>query len=126
MNIALTRVADDLPRRVFTTENIRRMLEAGILGEDERFELIQGDVVMLEHNPFAHELIKNALNIAMVRAAPDELFICAATTLQLAADVLVDADIAVVRRAGYKPSESGFAQPSPPPFRLSSRLPLQA
>ncbi len=56
--------------------------------------------------------------MAMVRAAPDELCICAASTFQLATDVLVDADVAVVRRAGYRPSKSGFAQPRSPDVLL--------
>jgi Uma2 family endonuclease len=113
MNIASTQAADGLPRREFTVADIRRMLEAGILVEYERFELIQGDIVMLDHNLAAHEVIKMALIVALVRQAPDELLVGAATTLQLTNNTLVDADLAIIRRAGYKPSESGFAQPAP-------------
>lgn len=42
MNVALTRAADRLPRRPFTVDDIHRMIEAGIVREDERFELIEG------------------------------------------------------------------------------------
>lgn len=114
MDTASTRSADGWSRRAFSAEDVRRMLETRILQEDERFELIKGDLVLLGHNPWAHELIKNALTVAMMRPASDDLCICVASTFQLAADILVDADIAVVRRAGYIPSESGFAQPRSP------------
>jgi len=37
MNIVLTRVIEDLPpRREFTVEDVRRMVEIGVLAEDER------------------------------------------------------------------------------------------
>lgn len=42
MNVAITRAAEGLPRRAFTVDDISRMMEAGILGEDENFELIEG------------------------------------------------------------------------------------
>jgi hypothetical protein len=42
MNIALTRAADGLPRRAFTVKDIRRMVEAGVIGEKERVELFEG------------------------------------------------------------------------------------
>jgi Uma2 family endonuclease len=113
MGITTTRSADGWSRRAFSAEEVRRMLETKILQEDERFELIEGDLVLLGHNPWAHELIRNALTASTMRSASDEQCICAASTFQLAADILVDVDIAVVRRAGYIPSESGFAQPSP-------------
>jgi hypothetical protein len=47
MNIAVARAADGLPRRAFTVDDIHRMIEAGIFSEDERFELIEGDLVMM-------------------------------------------------------------------------------
>ncbi len=59
MNIALTRAADGLPRRAFTVHDIRRMVEAGIIAEDEPFELIDGDLVMMAAKGYAHELIKS-------------------------------------------------------------------
>jgi len=53
-----TRAADGLPRRAFTVHDIRRMVEAGIIAEDEPFELIDGDLVMMAAKGYAHELIK--------------------------------------------------------------------
>ena len=37
----------ELPRRLFTVEEYHRMADAGILGEDERVELIEGEIVQM-------------------------------------------------------------------------------
>jgi Uma2 family endonuclease len=37
----------ELPRRLFTVEEYHRMAEAGILGEDERVELIEGEIIQM-------------------------------------------------------------------------------
>ena len=54
MSIPVGRPADGLSRRTFTVGDVRRMMEAGIFSEDERFELIEGDIVMMSHNRVAH------------------------------------------------------------------------
>jgi hypothetical protein len=41
MNVAVTKAADGLPRRSFTVEDVGRMLDAGILSQDERIELVE-------------------------------------------------------------------------------------
>ena len=46
MNVAVTTAAEGFPRRAFTVEDIGRMIDAGILGEDEKFELVEGEIVM--------------------------------------------------------------------------------
>src|SRR5437660_12463199 len=99
MSVAVTRAADDLPRRAFTVDDITRMMEAGIFNEDERFELIEGDLVMMSPKHIAHERIKNALTTALVRAAPDHTFVSVEGTVQLAHDILVERDLAVVSKS---------------------------
>jgi Uma2 family endonuclease len=66
----------------------------------------------------AHERIKNALSKALVRAASDELVVGVENTLQLAKDILVEPDIAVVASAVYRASTTGFARPSPKDVHL--------
>ena len=75
MNIAVTKAADSLRRRAFTVDDISRMMEAGILGEDENFELIEGDLVMMAAKHVGHDKIKFVLNRAFNRVAPDELYV---------------------------------------------------
>jgi len=38
MNVAVTTAAEGFPRPAFTADDIARMIEAGIIGEDEKFE----------------------------------------------------------------------------------------
>jgi len=45
MNVAWTQAAEGVPRRAFTVGDVRRMIDAGVLGEDEKFELIEGEIV---------------------------------------------------------------------------------
>jgi Uma2 family endonuclease len=113
MNIAAARAADGLPRRAFTVDDIHRMIEAGIVTEDERFELIEGDLVMMSAKHVAHDRIKHLLNMALVRAAPDGVFVGIEATLQLAPDILVEPDITIISKSVYKVPPKTFAQPWP-------------
>jgi hypothetical protein len=47
MGKAIELAAATLPRRKFTREEYYRMAEAGILREDERTELIEGEIVTM-------------------------------------------------------------------------------
>src|SRR5947207_3188856 len=94
MNIALTNPVEDLPaRRLFTADDISRMMEAGVIGEDERIELIEGEIVVMAAKHIGHERVKNWLNMAFVRAVPNGLFVSIEGTLQLAPNILVEPDI---------------------------------
>jgi Uma2 family endonuclease len=113
MNVAFTRAADGLPRRAFTVEDVRRMMEAGVIGADEKFELVEGDFVMSAAKHVGHDRIKHALTMALARAAPEGLYVGIEASLQLAADILVEPDIAAISRAVYKVDPKTFAQPRP-------------
>jgi Uma2 family endonuclease len=111
MNIAVTRAADGLPRRAFTVDDISNMIHAGIVREDEKFELIEGDIVMMSPKHIAHDRIKNALNMALARAAPAGMFVAIEATLQLARNILVEPDITVLASSVYNADPKTFAQP---------------
>jgi Uma2 family endonuclease len=118
MNVAVTTAAEGFPRRAFTVEDISRMIEAGIIQEDERFELIEGEIVMMAAKGIVHERIKSALNIAVVRALPDELTMGVEVTLRLTDTIMLEPDIAVFPRGVFKKSSAGFAQLDPGEARL--------
>jgi Uma2 family endonuclease len=113
MNIAATTAAEGLPRRVFTVEDIGRMIEAGIIREDEKFELVEGEIVMMASKGIAHELIKSAMNIAVVRALPDHLTMGVEVTLRLTDTVMLEPDIAVFPKDLLTRSSTGFARLEP-------------
>ena len=113
MNIALTRAADGLPRRAFTVHDIRRMVEAGIIAEDEPFELIDGDLVMMASKGYAHELIKGALNEVIVRALPNDMAMGPEMTVQFADATLLEPDLVVFKRSARIRSEANFTYIAP-------------
>lgn len=111
MNAPWTNAAEGLPRRPFTVEDVRRMIEAGILREDENFELIEGEFVMMAAKSVAHDNIKNALILQLARVLPEGLYVGVESTLQLAKDILVEPDLAIISRSIYKADPKSFARP---------------
>lgn len=87
------------------------MIDAGIIADDDRIELIEGDLVVMAAKSIAHENIKLALNMALARIVPEGLFIGVETTLQLAENILVEPDIVVISRSVYKGDPKSFARP---------------
>ena len=116
MNVAFTRAAEGFPRRAFTVEDIRRMIDAGVISEDEKFELIEGEVVMMAAKGPVHDDIKSHLAMALSRAVSDDLLVGVENTLQLADDVLVEPDLMIVPRSIYKEARAcaaPFVRPQP-------------
>ena len=73
MRANVTRAAEGFDRRSFTVAEILRMQDAGIISEDENFELIEGEIVPMQAKTHIHELIKSALTLGVARALPDNL-----------------------------------------------------
>jgi Uma2 family endonuclease len=113
MNVAATTAAEGFPRRAFTVDDIARMIDAGIIGEDEKFELIEGEIVVTALRELAHERIKSLLAVAAVRALPDYLTLGVATTLRLTNTIMLEPDIAVFPKQLFKKSSVRFAQLDP-------------
>ncbi len=93
MNIVATRAAEGFARRSFTVAEIRRMVEAGIIAEDENFELIEGELVPMSPKGNQHEVVKAALNRILARHAPDELRLAIETSLYLDERTFVEPDL---------------------------------
>jgi len=113
MNVAVTTAAEGFPRRAFSVDDIGRMIEAGVIHEDENFELVEGEIVMMASKGIAHERIKSALNIAIVRALPDDLTLGVEATLRLTDNTMLEPDLAVFPKALFKRATSGFARLEP-------------
>jgi Uma2 family endonuclease len=54
----VTQAAEGLARRRWTVAEIEAMVAAGIIEHEERFELIEGEVVPMSPKGARHELIK--------------------------------------------------------------------
>ncbi|MBX6379042.1 MAG: Uma2 family endonuclease, partial [Clostridia bacterium] len=64
-----------LLRRRFTVDEYHRMREAGILGEDDRVELVEGDVVAMTPIGSAHAACVKRLTLLLFRAAGERALI---------------------------------------------------
>lgn len=89
---------EGLARRAFTVAEVWRMVESGVLKPDERFELIEGELVPLSPKGPVHELVKSALAIALAKALPSDLWIGFETTLELSDATFVEPDLVVYRK----------------------------
>jgi Uma2 family endonuclease len=87
-----TQAAEGMLRRRFTVEELEAMVAAGILGEDERIELIGGEVVPMSPKGNQHEVLKVALNRYWSKRIPDRLVLAQETTFRLTPDTYVEPD----------------------------------
>ncbi|HEY1454237.1 MAG TPA: Uma2 family endonuclease [Roseiarcus sp.] len=98
MRTHVTRAAEGFDRRSFTVAEILRMQDAGIIPEEENFELIEGEIVPMQAKTHIHELIKSALNLGVARALPDRLWLGVETTIYLSANTFVEPDLVIYPR----------------------------
>ena len=94
----------DLPRRLFTTQDVFRMVEAGVMQSDENVELIEGELVVMAAKKNGHEIFKSALLEWLVKGKADDQRVGVETTLYLAEMLFVEPDLMLYPRA-LKPQE---------------------
>ena len=94
-----TQAAEGLPRRRFTVADVERMVEVGLMEEDERVELIGGELVPMAPKGNHHEVVKTALLLRWYRACPDDLLLTPETTFRLSTDTYLEPDVVVYRRS---------------------------
>ncbi|MBN9431167.1 MAG: Uma2 family endonuclease [Bosea sp.] len=98
MNMRALTGTDDLPRRTFTVKEVERMSEIGLIREDERVELLGGELVPMQAKGGRHEAIKLALLWKWYRAAPETVSLIPETTFRLDVDTFLEPDILVFPR----------------------------
>jgi Uma2 family endonuclease len=95
----VTSAAEGLPRRRFTVAEVEAMVAAGVMEEDERVELIGGELVPMSPKGSRHEAIKIALVDRWIRARPDNCWLAQETTFRLSEDTYLGPDIVIYPRA---------------------------
>jgi Uma2 family endonuclease len=88
-----TQAAEGLPRRRWTVAEIEAMVAKGIILEDERFELIGGEVVPMSPKGVRHEIVKKALQqhwFPLIAGSPVDLI--TETTLYIGVDEFREPD----------------------------------
>ena len=107
-----TTAAEGLPRRRFTVAELEQMTAAGILEEDERIELIGGEIVPMSPKGNQHEILKAALNLYWAGKLPDDLMFVTETTFRLTPDTYLEPDFV------FYPKATGIAGLSATTARL--------
>jgi Uma2 family endonuclease len=74
------------------------MIDAGVLGEAEKFELIEGEIVPMSPSYDAHERMKTALILAISAWLPKGLWFGSESSIYLAEKTFVEPDLCVFRK----------------------------
>jgi Uma2 family endonuclease len=94
----VTSAAEGLPRRRFTVAEVEAMVAAGVMEEDERVELIGGELVPMSPKGNHHEVVKTALLTRWYRARADEVLLTPETTFRLSEDTYLEPDVVIYPR----------------------------
>jgi Uma2 family endonuclease len=90
-----TRAADGLSRWRWTVAEIERMAEDGYFHDDERFELLGGEIVPMSPKGRRHEIIRGALAFRFTKQAPDGVFVVSEPQFNLDDDTYLHPDILI-------------------------------
>ena len=94
----VTSAAEGLPRRRFTVAEVEAMVAAGVMEEDERVELIGGELVPMLPKGNQHEVVKSALIDLWIRSRPDDCRVTQETTFRLSEDTYLEPDVVIYLR----------------------------
>jgi hypothetical protein len=89
-------------RRRFTRAEYYRMAEAGILGEDDRVELIEGEIVQMSPIGDRHVAFVMNLGRLLTLRLAERAFVSVQSPVVLTADTEPQPDLAVLRPRAYK------------------------
>ncbi len=99
-NLSLTtQAAEGLPRRRWSVAEIEEATRLGLFDEDERFELIGGEIVPMNAKGIQHEVLKVALNLHFAASRPGEIVFAQETTFRLNEDSFVEPDFIFFRKS---------------------------
>lgn len=101
-------LAEGLPRRRFLVADVVRMVEVGLIQEDERLEILDGEIVEMSPKGYRHEGLKGAINRLWGRHCPDGFDFLPETGLYLSERTYLEPDLAVFRA---RDSLKGLAGP---------------
>jgi Uma2 family endonuclease len=77
---------------------VEAMVAAGVMEEDERVELIGGELVPMSPKGIQHEVVKRALVDRWIRTRPEEVHLVSETTFRLSEDTYLEPDVVIYPR----------------------------
>jgi Uma2 family endonuclease len=92
------------PRRLLTADEYHPMGEAGILTEDDRVELIEGELVAMAPIGSEHVATTNSLNRLLVLAVGERGIVSVGNPIRLSQDSEPQPDFAVLKPRDYRTS----------------------
>jgi Uma2 family endonuclease len=90
------------PTRKFTADEYERLVELGVFGEDERLELIDGDIVEMAPIGHRHGACASRLNMLFVEGLRRRAFVWNNGPARLAIDSVPEPDLALLRPRSYQ------------------------
>jgi Uma2 family endonuclease len=108
MTIHIVQGADGLTRRAFTADDVRRMVDAGIMHPEEPIELRAGEFIAMPAEKFMHGRTTLMIARKLSRELSDEWMIGRENTLQLGHDTLVQPDFFICPSSSVRPSAEDF------------------
>ena len=103
-------MAVQIARRHFTVAEYDRMVEAGILAEDDRVELIEGEIIQMSPIGPRHAAHVKRLNTLLIQQVGDAAIVSVQDPIHLAEHSEPEPDIALLR-----PRADFYAQGHPAP-----------
>jgi len=102
-----TQTADGLPRWRWTAAEIEQMTAAGYFHEDDRFELLGGEIVPMSPKGRRHEIVRLKLGYRFTRLASEDVFVAAEPQFNLGPDIFLVPDLLVHPNAIVTPDVRG-------------------
>jgi Uma2 family endonuclease len=97
-------------RRLFTVEEYHLMAKSGIIGEDDRVELLEGEVFRMSPIGSRHAACVNRLNTLFSRAVGERAIVCVQNPLRLGEYSEPQPDVVLARP---RPDFYALAHPGP-------------
>ena len=99
--------------RRWTVAELEAMTRKGIIREKERFELLHGEIRLMNPKGIHHEVLKTALTYFFIEKFPKTIRLGTETTFRLTANTFIEPDflfyLSSVSLAGLRPSDALFA-----------------
>mgnify|MGYP001236542623 CR=1 FL=1 len=105
-----TQAAEGLPRLRWTLAQFERLIELGIFTEDDRIELIDGELIPMAAKGNRHERIRGRLSFKLSRTVPQGLIVYSEPGWRPGGDRYLEPDIIVCPEA--------FDAPTVPPSEV--------
>jgi len=102
-----TRAADGLPRWSWSVSEIERLAAGGFFHEDDRLELVGGEIVPMSPKGRRHEIVRVALTLRLSRGTSEDTVVAAEPQFNLSEDTYVVPDVLVHATAIKTPDVHG-------------------